>query len=181
MCQIHSLYLCTTNVSANTHAASYLNSQGALDALALPVKMYREKLTVEKKNAETLGRQVRKLKAMIGEKRRNMGGVNAAKENHAMVQKQIRILENRLDKVCCGGYCQRFWRFHCCAAPCCCRRPSLNSMKHWHSTGNCDRKLITSDRSAWCFDNIYRKLEKDLQEKKKDMVREPHSQLWPVE
>ncbi|CAE7924819.1 unnamed protein product [Symbiodinium sp. KB8] len=24
-------------------------------------------------------------------------------------------------------------------------------MKHWHSTGNCDRKLITSDRSAWCL------------------------------
>ena len=28
-----------------------------------------------------------------------MGGVNAAKENQAMVNKQIRILENRLDKV----------------------------------------------------------------------------------
>lgn len=28
-----------------------------------------------------------------------MGGVNAAKENQAMINKQIRILENRLDKV----------------------------------------------------------------------------------
>ena len=28
-----------------------------------------------------------------------MGGVNAARENQMMVQKQIRILENRLDKA----------------------------------------------------------------------------------
>ena len=28
-----------------------------------------------------------------------MGGVNAARENQLMVQKQIRILENRLDKA----------------------------------------------------------------------------------
>jgi hypothetical protein len=27
-----------------------------------------------------------------------MGGVNASKDNHFMIQKQIRILENRLDK-----------------------------------------------------------------------------------
>jgi hypothetical protein len=28
-----------------------------------------------------------------------MGGVNAARENQSMIQKQIRILENRLDKA----------------------------------------------------------------------------------
>ena len=28
-----------------------------------------------------------------------MGGVNAAKENQIMISKQIRILENRLEKV----------------------------------------------------------------------------------
>lgn len=63
------------------------------------VKMYKEKLSVEKKNAEQLYKQVKKLRTLISEKRRNMGGVNAAKENHAMIQKQIRILENRLDKA----------------------------------------------------------------------------------
>lgn len=31
--------------------------------------------------------------------RKKMGGVNAAKENQRMIGKQIRILENRLDKV----------------------------------------------------------------------------------
>ena len=31
--------------------------------------------------------------------RRDMGGVNAAKENQVMINKQIRILENRLEKV----------------------------------------------------------------------------------
>jgi len=28
-----------------------------------------------------------------------LGGVNAAQENHAQIQKQIKILENRLDKA----------------------------------------------------------------------------------
>lgn len=35
----------------------------------------------------------------IMEQRKKMGGVNAAKENNAQISKQIKILENRLDKV----------------------------------------------------------------------------------
>lgn len=33
------------------------------------------------------------------EQKQKMGGVNASKENDAMITKQIRILENRLDKT----------------------------------------------------------------------------------
>lgn len=43
--------------------------------------------------------QVEVMKQKIADKRRNIGGVNAAKENQAMVGKQVRILENRLDKA----------------------------------------------------------------------------------
>ena len=34
----------------------------------------------------------------VHQQRKTMGGVNAPRENYMMVQKQIRILENRLDK-----------------------------------------------------------------------------------
>jgi|AntAceMinimDraft_12_1070368.scaffolds.fasta_scaffold155351_1 hypothetical protein len=36
------------------------------------------------------------------EQRKKMGGVNAARENNQQIQKQIKILENRLDKVGSG-------------------------------------------------------------------------------
>ena len=36
----------------------------------------------------------------IMHQRKAMGGVNASKENIAMIQKQIRILENRVEKAC---------------------------------------------------------------------------------
>ena len=35
----------------------------------------------------------------IKSQRSQMGGINATKENQANIQKQIRILENRLDKA----------------------------------------------------------------------------------
>ena len=38
------------------------------------------------------------LKQKVLQQRKSMGGVNASKENYNMIQKQIRILENRLDK-----------------------------------------------------------------------------------
>jgi hypothetical protein len=64
-----------------------------------PVDKYGAKTDVERRNTEQLTKQIDALKQRILEQRKDMHGVNAAKDNLAMVNKQIRILENRLDKV----------------------------------------------------------------------------------
>jgi coiled-coil domain-containing protein 63/114 len=63
------------------------------------VDKYAAKTDVERRNTEQLTKQIDALKQRILEQRKDMHGVNAAKDNLAMVNKQIRILENRLDKV----------------------------------------------------------------------------------
>lgn len=74
------------------------------------------------------------------------GGVNAALENSKAVQKQIRILENRLDK----------------------------SLQTFNEAIAANRKLREQidllRRERLVFDDIYRKLENELQQKKKEMA-----------
>ena len=40
------------------------------------------------------------LKSKVSGARETMGGVNITKESNLMIEKQIKVLENRLDKVC---------------------------------------------------------------------------------
>jgi len=72
--------------------------------------------------------------------------VNAARENQHMIQKQIRILENRLDKA--------LVKFNEALAHNKCLRETIDNLR----------------RERVVFDNIYRKLEKELHEKKKQMA-----------
>jgi len=74
------------------------------------------------------------------------GGVNAAMENSKAVQKQIRVLENRLDK-------------------------SLQTFNQAISDNKVLREQIDLlRRERLVFDDIYRKLENELQQKKKEMA-----------
>ena len=75
-----------------------------------------------------------------------MGGVNAARENQAMVQKQIKILENRLD--------QALVKFNQALAKNKALREQIDDLR----------------RERVVFDTIYRKLERELHEKKKQMA-----------
>ena len=77
---------------------------------------------------------------------RTAGGVNAARDNQAMIQKQIRILENRLDKA--------LVKFN----------EALAHNKKLRET------IDDLRRERVVFDNIYRKLERELHEKKKQMA-----------
>lgn len=86
---------------------------GAVSLLA--VDLFTGKVALERRNVESLRKQIKLLQTKIldqvrsitiplslshaGVQRKMMGGVNAARENDAMIKKQIRILENRLDKV----------------------------------------------------------------------------------
>mmetsp|Transcript_83675 Transcript_83675/g.148012 ORF Transcript_83675/g.148012 Transcript_83675/m.148012 type:complete len:540 (-) Transcript_83675:606-2225(-) len=74
------------------------------------------------------------------------GGVNAALDNDKAVQKQIRVLENRLD--------QSMMKFN-------------NSVT---SNGSLREEINKLRRERGVFDSIYRKLENELQHKKKEMA-----------
>merc|ERR1719386_138801 len=74
------------------------------------------------------------------------GGVDASKQNVEATQKQIRILENRLDKA----------------------RQKFNEAIAAHRSLR--EQIDTLRRERVVFDDIYRKLENELQQKKKEMA-----------
>ncbi len=109
-------------------------------------EIFDSKVEVSKRNEKELKTQISLVKDNILTRRRQMGGINAAKEGQAMIQKQVRILENRLDKA--------LVKFNEALA---------NNKKLRETIDNLRRERVV-------FDNIYRKLEKELHEKKKQMA-----------
>lgn len=103
-------------------------------------------ITDETKQAAHLDEQILAHRHKVSDQRKSMGGVNAARENQAMVQKQIRILENRLD--------QALVKFNEALAKNKSLREAIDDLR----------------RERVVFDNIYRKLERELHEKKKQMA-----------
>ena len=75
-----------------------------------------------------------------------MGGVNATKENFFMIQKQIRILENRVEKA--------LIKFN-------------ESIAHNKKLRD---EIDDLRRERVVFENVYRKMERDLQDKKRQMA-----------
>lgn len=124
-----------------------LYEQSQLDLRMTEIETYKNKITVEKDKIAKLGRQIKQLQDEIWNERRLNGGRNASTENQQRVEKQVRILENRLD--------QALVQFN-------------KSLSH-------NRKLrqeiddLRGERAA--FDNVYKKLEKGLQSRKQQMAQ----------
>jgi len=74
------------------------NQQETVQSITDLGDKYATSIEYERLNIQTMEEQIQILKQKQLSQRRNMGGVNASKENHYMIQKQIKILENRLDK-----------------------------------------------------------------------------------
>merc|ERR1740127_122024 len=106
-------------------------------------------MEAEEMNAITLAETVANTQKAIFETREDMaqhGGVKAALENAKAVQKQIRILENRLDKA-------------------------LQKFNEAIEANRALREQIdTLRRERVVFDDIYKKLENELHSKKKEMA-----------
>jgi hypothetical protein len=100
----------------------------------------------EKRNIQTMEEQIHTMKQKVLQQRKAMGGVNASKENFQMIQKQIRILENRLDKS--------LVKFNEAIAHNKTLRDAIDDLR----------------RERVVFENIYRKMERELQDKKKAMA-----------
>merc|ERR1740127_109179 len=106
-------------------------------------------MEAEEMNAITLAETVANTQKAIFETREDMaqhGGVKAALENAKAVQKQIRVLENRLDKAL-----QKF-------------NESIEANRGLRE------QIDTLRRERVVFDDIYKKLELELHSKKKEMA-----------
>mmetsp|Transcript_19437 Transcript_19437/g.35346 ORF Transcript_19437/g.35346 Transcript_19437/m.35346 type:complete len:551 (+) Transcript_19437:59-1711(+) len=109
----------------------------------------QQKLDVETDLAKTLAESLDTTSGGILDIRHDMGkhgGVTAALDNAKAVQKQIRILENRLDKA--------LQKFNMAIA----------------SNRNLREQIDTLRRERVVFDDIYRKLENELHSKKREMA-----------
>ncbi len=107
---------------------------------------YANAIDFERKNIETMEEQIAIMKQKLLHQRRAMGGVNASKDNHYMIQKQIRILENRLEKA--------LVKFN-------------EAIAHNKTLRD---KIDDLRRERVVFESIYRKMEKELRERKQKMA-----------
>jgi len=101
-------------------------------------EMYLRKIEVEKKRIAELDLQIKKMEESILQQRSDMGGINANRETSKTIQKNIRMLENRLDKAL---------------------------VKYNEALGHNKKLRETIDnlrRERIVFDGIYKKLEGDL-------------------
>lgn len=120
--------------------------QEFIQALTDQGDKYAASIEFERSNIQTMEEQIQIMRAKSLHQRRAMGGVNASKENHFMIQKQIHILENRLDKS--------LVKFN-------------EAISHNKSLRD---KIDDLRRERVVFENIYRKMERELQDRKRQMA-----------
>eukprot|EP00904_Undaria_pinnatifida_P008244 jgi/Undpi1/454/HiC_scaffold_1.g00450.m1 len=108
--------------------------------------IYAKKTEQDRRKIQELDRQIAATQARVLEQKQKMGGLNASQENNEMIAKQIRTLENRLDKA--------LVKFN--------ESLALNK--------NLRERIDTLRRERVVFDSIYKKLERELHEKKKEMA-----------
>ena len=107
---------------------------------------YANSIDNERKNIEIMEEQVAIMKQKLLHQRRAMGGVNASKDNHFMIEKQIRILENRLEKA--------LVKFNEAISHNKVLRDQIDDLR----------------RERVVFESIYRKMERELHDRKQKMA-----------
>ena len=120
--------------------------QDAINKLIDMSEKYNGVIEFETQNVATMQEQIKIVRQKIHVLRETMGGVNASKENVYLIQKQVRILENRLDKAL---------------------------LKYNEAVAGNKQLRDTIDdlrRERVVFESIYRKMERQLQERKQQMA-----------
>jgi len=140
------LRLDLTHESRDSRRAA--SSGAAMDIARLQdqANNYVNRIEAERKKIEELDKSIIKYQEKILEQNSRLGGLNASQVNNQMIQKQIKVLENRLDK-------------------------SLLKFNETLAQNKVLRKRIDEyRRERVVFDGIYKKLERELHEKKKEMA-----------
>jgi len=122
-------------------------AQEELNELHDQADMYTSKIELEKRRMEQLMSQAEMLGAKLEDQRKAVGGSAAARDHDRRQKKQVKILENRLDKT----------------------------LKKFNEALSHNKKLRDDidnlRRERVVFDQVYKKLEKELADKKKEMAR----------
>jgi hypothetical protein len=137
-------------LSLETRQAKQGNNMSASAQIARlqdQADMYSRKIETERRRVEELDQQIKRMQSTVMQTRKDMGGINASHDNNLSVQKQIRILENRLDKA--------LVKFNEALA---------HNKKLRQTIDNLRRERVK-------VDGIYRKLEMELAEKKDRMAQ----------
>jgi len=138
------------DLALETRQAKQANNQSASVQIAKlqdQADMYARKIEVEKRRIEQQDNEIAKMKDTIFDQRKEMGGINASHDKNEQVTKQIRTLENRLDKA--------LVKFN-------------EALAHNHTLRE---NIDNLRRERVVFDGIYRKLERELHEKKNKMAQ----------
>jgi chromosome segregation ATPase len=128
-----------TRVKSNTAQKQLLDSTEE-------IKHIKEMIELEEEKQNKMNEDINTLRKDIVDKKKKQKGANGTHERHAQFQKQIRILENRLDKA--------NQKFNEAIAKNKKLRENIDSLR----------------RERVIFDNIYRKLEKELHSKRERMA-----------
>jgi DNA repair exonuclease SbcCD ATPase subunit len=131
---------------SNKAAGSAASQMESIQSLQDQGDKYANAIDFERRNIETMEEQIHIMRQKASHQRKAMGGVNASKENFFMIQKQIRILENRVEKA--------LIRFNEAIAHNKTLRDEIDDLR----------------RERVVFENVYRKMERDLQDKKRQMA-----------
>ena len=108
---------------------------------------YTRKIELERRRMEELDKNIKQLQEKILGQRQKMGGVNSSKESNQQIARHIQVLENRLDKAL---------------------------VKHNEAVAfnkKLRKGIDNLRRERVIFDGIYKKLERELHEKKREMAR----------
>ncbi|KAL9182288.1 hypothetical protein ACHAXT_012940 [Thalassiosira profunda] len=120
--------------------------QSQLDRLYHELDRYTGLVESEKAKAASMEKEITTLRDEIWKRRRQMGGVNAAANNRRQVEKQVRLLESKLD--------QALVKFNKCV--------SRNKKLREEIDG------LRGERVT--FEKVYKKIERELRETKKRMA-----------
>jgi len=111
------------------------------------MKHCKTSISEEEQKHEDLDSKIKTLQQMIYSEKQKMGGINATHEGYMHIQKQIRILENRLDKAN-----QKF----------------NDAMSH---NNKLKAQIDSLRRERVIFENIYKRLEGELRKRREEMAK----------
>eukprot|EP00331_Platyophrya_macrostoma_P019838 CAMPEP_0176467090 /NCGR_PEP_ID=MMETSP0127-20121128/38264_1 /TAXON_ID=938130 /ORGANISM="Platyophrya macrostoma, Strain WH" /LENGTH=665 /DNA_ID=CAMNT_0017860349 /DNA_START=49 /DNA_END=2047 /DNA_ORIENTATION=- len=134
------------DLAATTGGSYDFNEQDKLANLQGEAETLERKVQYEKMRKNDISKKLSMSRMDVMKSRKGMGGVNITSENTAAVEKQIKVLENRLD--------QALVKFNEALAYNKSLREQIDNLRE-------ERKV---------FQRIYKKLESELHEKKKAMA-----------
>jgi len=118
-----------------------------LSKLQEQARTYLKKIEAEKKRTKEIDGEMEKLTEETEKQRKALGGVRLAQQENAKKQKQIKMLEDKLEKARVKY------------------NEALSSNKHLRE------KIDNLRRERVVFDGVYTRLEKELAEKKEEMQK----------